>query len=82
MFKMTGRERLLAKNLKEYNLRWYGESKGSLKDYIIVYRDFCRGDGDYSETFKTKLYNHRGGEYCGLLEILAAHYRDHQAKTA
>lgn len=77
---MTGREKLLAKDLKAFNLRHYGESKGSMKDYITVYKDFCRGD--YSETFKTRLYNHRGGEYCALLEILAAHYRDHQELTA
>ena len=80
---MTNREKLLAKDLQEFNRRYYGRTiRGSMKDYITVYRDFCRGDGDYSETFKTKLYNHRGGEYCGLLEILAAHYRDHQEKTA
>lgn len=79
---MTNREKLLAKDLKAFNSRYYGETKGSMKDYITVYKDFCRGDGNYSETFKTKLYNCRGGEYCGLLEVLAAHYRDHQELTA
>lgn len=73
---MTGREKLLAKDLKAFNSRYYGETKGSMKDYITVYRDFCRGD--YSLAQKTKLYKNRGGEYCALLEILSAHYEDHQ----
>ena len=77
---MTNREKLLAKDLQEFNRRYYGTVKGSMKDYITVYRDFCQGD--YSLTFKTKLYKNRGGEYCALLEILSAHYKDHQKRTA
>ena len=78
---MTNREKLLAKDLQEFNRRYYGRTiRGSMKDYITVYRDFCRGD--YSLAQKTKLYKNRGGEYCSLLEILSAHYKDHQKRTA
>lgn len=67
-----------AKTLQELTAKWYGvqKAKGSQKDYITVYNDFC--NGEYIESKKTRLYNSHSGEYCCLLEVLAYEYKDHQ----
>ena len=67
------------KTLQELTAKWYGipKVKGSQKDYYTVYTDYCNNKGDYSETFKTKLYNKHSTEYCILLEVLNAYYKDH-----
>ena len=62
---------------EELTAKWYGipKVKGSQKDYYTVYTDYCSNKGDYSETFKTKLYNKYGTEYCILLEVLNTYYK-------
>jgi len=69
------------KTLQELTAKWYGiqKVKGSQRDYMTVYNDYCSNTGDYTETFKTRLYNNYGSEYCVLLEVLNAYYKDHKA---
>lgn len=75
---MTNADKLKAKDMQAFNRYYYGETKGTLSDYITAYKDFCRNDGDYTKAHQTKLYNKHSGEYCGLVAVLASHYRDHQ----
>ncbi len=71
-------DRLRARDLKSFVTQWRGSKpKGTHADYITVYRDWCRGDGDYSKSHATELYHKHGGEYCTLLQVLYAHYYDH-----
>lgn len=81
---MTNWERLLSKNLQELTAKEYGiqKAKGSQKDYLTVYRDFCDSKGDYTRTFQTRLYNNYSTEYCVLLEVLNAYYKDHKKLTS
>lgn len=62
--------KLMVDRLKAELVRNRSESKATKKDIGIVLTDYLRQDGDYSQTFQTKLYNKHGGEYCSLLEIL------------
>lgn len=78
---MTSTERLLASDLRRFNQQYGGQGKASLSDYLTVYRDFCRADGDWSLTFTTKLYQVRSCEYCTLLEVLNSLYADHRRKV-
>lgn len=43
--------------------------RGTLEDYWTVYADHKRGDGDYSRSIATTLYQKYGFEYCVLLEV-------------
>jgi len=74
---ITSTERLKAKDLQLIMSR-RRQVRGSIKDYVTVYRDFCRADGDWSASHATRLYTHHGGEYCELLEILERFYADHR----
>ena len=74
---ITSTERLKAKDLQLIMSR-RRQVRGSIKDYVTVYRDFCRADGDWSASHATRLYTHHGGEYCELLEILEQFYADHR----
>ena len=73
---ITSTERLTAKDLQSI-MRRRRQVRGSIKDYVTVYRDFCRADGDWSASRRTRLYAKHGGEYCELLEILEFFYSDH-----
>lgn len=75
---MTKSQIKKAKTLQELTAKWYGiqKVKGSQKDYITVYNDFC--NGECSESKKTRLYKKYSGEYCCLLEVLWHEYKDHQ----
>lgn len=74
---ITSTERLKAKDLQLIMAR-RRQVRGSIKDYVTVYRDFCRADGDWSASRQTHLYAKHGGEYCELLEILEQFYVDHR----
>ena len=78
---MTSTERLLATDLRRFNRQYGGQGKGSLSDYLTVYHDFCRADGDWSKTFTTKLYQMHSCEYCTLLEVLNSLYADHRKQV-
>lgn len=78
---ITSTERLKAKDLQLIMSR-RRQVRGSIKDYVTVYRDFCRADGDWSASRQTQLYAKQGGEYCELLEILGLFYSDHAAPPA
>jgi hypothetical protein len=69
-------ERLKARDL-QLTMARRRQVRGSIKDYVTVYRDFCRADGDWSSSRRTRLYTKHGGEYCELLEILEFFYSDH-----
>lgn len=43
--------------------------RGTLADYFTVYSDHKRGDGDYSRSIATTLYQKHDFEYCVLLEV-------------
>ena len=73
---ITSTERLKAKDLQLIMSR-RRQVRGSIKDYVTVYRDFCRADGDWSASRHTHLYAKHSGEYCELLEILELFYSDH-----
>ena len=74
---ITSTERLKARDLQLIMSR-RRQVRGSIKDYVTVYRDFCRADGDWSASHATRLYTHQGGEYCELIEILERFYGDHR----
>ncbi len=74
---ITRTERLRAKDLQLLMAR-RRQVRGSIKDYVTVYRDFCRADGDWSASHATRLYTHHGGEYCELLAVLEHFYADHR----
>ena len=74
---ITSTERLTAKDLQLIMSR-RRQVRGSIKDYVTVYRDFCRADGDWNASHATRLYTHHGGEYCELLVILEPFYADHR----
>lgn len=44
--------------------------KGTLKDIITLIKGM--ESGDYSEIYKTKLYQKHSGEYCEYLEIVSS----------
>jgi DNA-binding transcriptional regulator GbsR (MarR family) len=67
---MTKKQRMLVKELQKKVLQRREEIKGNQKDYYIVYQSYK--NEDYTLAYKTKLYNLCGGEYCTLLEVLAA----------
>lgn len=73
---ITSTERLKAKDL-QFIMSRSRQVRGSIKDYVTVYRDFCRADGDWSASRRTRLYTKHGGEYCELLGILELYYSDH-----
>ena len=74
---ITSTERLTAKDL-QLILSRRRQVRGSIKNYATVYRDFCRADGDWSASHRTRLYAKHSGEYCELLEILERFYADHR----
>lgn len=45
------------------------QSKATLRDLALVIQ--ARQSGDYSEVYKTRLYQELGGEYCEALALLA-----------
>lgn len=61
---------MLAKELQKKVLQRREKIKGNQKDYYTVYQSYK--NKDYTLAHKTKLYNLYGGEYCTLLEVLAA----------
>lgn len=66
-----------ATELQEWNRKVYGDGlKGSIDDYLTVYRDYMRNDGDYTKSKSTNLYRLHGGEYCCLLEVLNEHFKN------
>lgn len=73
---ITSTERLKARDL-QLTMARRRQVRGSIKDYVTVYRDFCRADGGWSASHRTRLYTKHGGEYCELLEILEFFYSDH-----
>ena len=74
----TSTEVKKAKDLRTLVNKWgITQPKGTLKDYIVCYRDWCRGNGDYTLSHQTKLYKKHSGEYCVLQEVLNAYYIDH-----
>jgi hypothetical protein len=77
MKSLTHWETLVAKDLKALNTHYQGVCKGTNRDYITVYRDFCRHDGNWDASKATKLYDKHSCEYCALLEILNWHYKSH-----
>ena len=73
---ITSTERLTTKDLQLIMAR-RRQVRGSIKDYVTVYRDFCRADGDWSASHRTRLYAKYGGEYCELLAVLELYFSDH-----
>lgn len=61
-------KKVTARLLKELMKQHRSICKGTLKDLNVLIE--CKKKGDYTEMFKTKLYNNYGGEYCEYLEIL------------
>ncbi len=74
---ITSAERIKARDLQLIMAR-RRQVRGSIKDYVTVYRDFCRSDGDWNASHRTRLYTKHSGEYCELLEILEQFYADHR----
>jgi len=74
---ITRTERLKARDL-QFIMSRRRQVRGSITDYVIVYRDFCRADGDWSASHATRLYTHHSDEYHELLEILTQFYSDHR----
>lgn len=70
---MTAKERNIASNLRKkvQAVEPLIQPRGTLKDYFTVYADKTRGDGDFSKSIATTLYEKHGFEYCVLLEVLA-----------
>lgn len=75
---MTKLDMATVRELQRLNGQRREKIKGSMSDYLTVYRDFCRGDGNYAATFGTRLYNVHGGEYCSLLSVLERNFKHHQ----
>lgn len=75
---MTTTQRKRIQDIRRFNQQYGGTVSGSLADYLAVYMDFCRNDGDYSRSIQTRLYREHGGEYCTLLEVLSWYYSDHR----
>lgn len=73
---MTAAEKRIARELRQHVERIEPiKARGTLQDYFTVYTDYTtsqeRQQADYTETFKTPLYQAHGFEYCVLLEVLA-----------
>ena len=69
---MTNNEKNIAKRLRQQVEAIEPiKTRGTLKEYFTVYSDKQRGDGDYSRSFATALYQKYGFEYCILLEVMA-----------
>ena len=73
---MTMAEKKIARELRQHVERIEPiKARGTLQDYFTVYTDYTRSherkQADYTETFKTPLYQVHGFEYCVLLEVLA-----------
>lgn len=69
---MTKQERTIATALRNAVSKREPPLKirGTLQDYFTVYDDHKRGNGDYSRSIATTLYQKHGFEYCVLLEVL------------
>ena len=73
---ITSTERLKAKDLQLIMSR-SRQVRGSIKDYVTVYRDFAGQTALERKPPNLRLYTKHGGEYCELLEILELYYSDH-----
>lgn len=69
---MTKQEKAIASTLRNAVAKREPPLKicGTLADYFTVYSDHKRGDGDYSRSIATTLYQKHGFEYCVLLKVL------------
>ena len=69
---MKKNDMALARKLKAAVEKYGGvPTKGTLRDYMTVYADHKRGDGNYAQSKNTALYQKYSVEYCILLEVIS-----------
>lgn len=59
-----------AKQCKQVMQTRRREAKGSLKDIVVLIK--AMEIGDFTEAYKTKLYQKHSGEYCEYMEVISS----------